>query len=167
MDDNCKKELFGVRVYAIAEGYGITKTSVREIVNAFTDEARQVLLDGSILRIGELAVIRPKNITNTYIPTMGYLSKKVSDKTGLPYHTVYSVIDAYLDTVKNEILSGRSADIRKLISFHVIFTVDGKVKVNCALSASVRNDLRSYDVANGARVSFSKRMRSLLKEGTA
>ena len=165
--DETRKELFGARVYAIADKYGITQTTVREVINTFVDEARQVLLNGGVLRLGELAVIKPLTISSAYVPTLGYLSKKVSDKNGLPYFTVYSIIDAYLDTIKSEILCGRSADIRKLISFHVIFTGDGKFKVNCALSASLRKDLRNCSVPNGARVSFSKSMRNLLKERVA
>lgn len=167
--DKTRKELFGARVYAIADKYGVTQITVREIINTFVDEARQVLVDGYVLRLGDLAVIRP-TVTcsgNLYAPTMGYLSKRVSDKNGLPYFTVYSIIDEYLNTVKSEILCGRSADIRKLISFHVIFTGDGKFKVNCALSASMREDLRNCSVPHGARVSFSKSLRNLLKEGVA
>lgn len=158
------KELYGVRVYNVAKEFGITMTCVREIVDCFTSVCRETLKNGIVLRLGELATVRPSIVSSEYIPTLGYLSKCVANVKGLPYYTVYSVVYAYLSTVKEEILSGRSADIRKLISFHSISLDDGQFKVNCALSASVRNDLRGCETPMTARVSFSKSLRSRLKE---
>ena len=140
------------------------RTCVREVLDGFVSECRENLSKGIVLRLGELATIRPSVVQSEYIPTLGYLSKRVSEKQGLPYYTVYSVVETYLDVVKEEIQQGRSADIRKLISFHSISLGDGHFKVNCALSASVRNDLRECEVPMTARVSFSKSLRSKLKE---
>lgn len=158
------KELYGVRVYNIAKGFNITMVSVKEIIDTYVDECRNTLRCGVVLRIGDLATIKPSKVSSDYVPTLGYLCKAVSIKTGLPYYTVYAVVDAYLITVKEEILCGRSADIRKLLSFHSISLGDGHFKVNCALSASVRNDLRLCDMPMTARVSFSKSLRTKLKE---
>ena len=158
------KEFYGVRVYNVAEEFGITLTCVREVLDNFVYECRKTLKEGIVLRLGKLATIRPSLVYSEYIPTLGYLSKCVSEKTGLPYYTVYSVINAYLDTVEEEILCGRSADIRKLVSFHTIFLGNDSFKVNCALSSSVRNDLRECDVPMTARVSLGKLLKSKLKE---
>lgn len=159
------KELYGVRVYNVAQSFGITMTSVREIIDSFVSECRLTLKSGSVLRLGDLATIRPNIIKTEYVPTLGYLSKLVADKKGLPYYTVYSVVNEYLNTVKDDILAGKNADIRKLVSFHSISLGFEQFKVNCVLSASVRNDLRSCDVPMSARVSFSKILRSMIKEG--
>lgn len=158
------KELYGVRVYNIAKGFNITMVSVKDIIDTYVEECRNTLKCGIVLRIGDLATIRPSVVSSDYIPTLGYLCKIVSSKTGLPYYTVYTVVEAYLITVKEEILSGRSADIRKLLSFHSISLGDGHFKVNCALSASVRSDLRLCNIPMTARVSFSKSLRTKLKE---
>ena len=161
MDD---KQLFGAVVNCVADDISVTAVSVRDIVNAFISECRDILGSGVVLRIGDLVTIYPSVQTSQYVPTLGFLANKVAKVTGKTYYTVYAVIEGYLNTLKKEILSGRSADIRKIVSFHSISLGNGKFKVNCALSASLRDDLREGALPKTARVSFNKSLRSAIKE---
>lgn len=162
-----EKELFGIKVWNVASEYNLTQTAVHSIINEFVETCRRLVVSGFVVRLQGLATIIPNEQLQQYIPTLGFISKIVSDTCGITYYTVYTVINAYLESVESDILIGKNVDIRKLISFHSIFVDSNKFKVNCFMSASLRNELRVRGVETGARASLNKMLRNKIKEGVA
>lgn len=161
------KDLLGIKVWNVSKEHNITQTAVQEVLRSFVNVCKDTLKSGCIVRLGTLVTITPSTVSSAYVPTLGYLCKRVSILGGVSYFTVYAIISAYLSSVEDDILSGRNVDIRKLVSFHSILLDDTRYKVNCFMSASLRAELRELEAPLSARVSLNKMLRSRIKEGVA
>lgn len=159
------KEIHTVHIYTVADELNVARTTVQSVLDEFVSVVRGLIKEGYEIKFEDLASIKPVISDKKCLPTMGYICKQISDNIGVPYFTSYSIVCSYLNAVREEILNGRSVDIRKLVSFHVIFTEGDQYKVNCCLSSTVRKDLQELPVPNKARVSFNSGLRHALKEG--
>lgn len=157
------KKPFYVRVESLAKELGTSNDSVLKIVQEYISVCREEILDGYEVRIAELLRVVPKHLSNSSVSTVAYHCVQVSKRLSLPYYTVLSVIQRYLDGVRTDIVDGISVDFRAIATIHVIEHFDGYFILNSALSPALRRDYNNkYGCESGVRVFTGRLIRDEL-----
>lgn len=155
------KMILGCRVYAIAEKYNITQVTVHSIINNYFSYCKDLLLSGAVVNIVGLVSIVPDVILVEYNTTLAYECKGIANKLGLPQHTVYVIIKEYLDSVREDILNGKSAELRGIVTLHPLYENGKLVKVHSAISLSIKKLIATSNTRiKSARVHTSKMLKS-------
>lgn len=159
-----KKTMLGIRVYNIAITFGVQKTLVHSIINSYIDYCKVQLKNGKRITLLGLCTLIPDYETDSYNSTLAYDCKIVSNILGLPSNTVYSIVNEYLEDIKNEVLSGKTASIRGMVTFRPLVD-DGKVcKVHSSISLSFKNLLQDRSKVKSVRVATSKLLKHSIRQ---
>lgn len=155
------KRSLGVRVYRIAESKGIMQTVTHDIITSYIEYCRNLILEGYQVSFFGLVTLVPNVIVDDSLVTQAYICKKVSQKIGISYHTVYAIIAEYLKEVNDDLLDGKSVDIRRVVSLHPLRDMDDNLKtVNASISVSIKRDL---NIKNGCVTSVRAHTSRLIK----
>ena len=136
-----RKRSFGTRVWIIADKYNIEQTQVHKIISSYISICRELLLSGNEVTFFNLVTMIPNPICSDYKTTLAYQCKMISKSINISYHTVYSIIKEYLSFLRDDLLVGKSVDIRGIVSLHPLLRDDKVVKVHSAISTSIKRDL--------------------------
>lgn len=163
-----KKTMLGVRVYAYAEQYGIQKVVVHKIINSYIDYCKERLLNGVRINFLGLCSLIPDYEVDSFNSTLAYDCKVLSDILGIPANTVYVIINEYLSSIRDEVLDGKSASIRGIVTLKPIETNGIINKVHSSISLSFKDLLSQRDTkVTGIRVHTSKILKYNVKENIA
>lgn len=154
------KTILGCRVYAIAEKYNITQVTVHAIVNGYADYCKELLLSGAIVNILGIVDIVPDVVLTEYNTTLAYDCKYIADKLGLPHHTVYVIIKEYLDSLREDILNGKTAEIRGIVTIHPLYEDGQLLRIHSAISLSIKKLIQNSNTnIKSARVHTNKMLK--------
>lgn len=163
-----QKRSFGTRVWIIADKYNIEQTQVNRIINSYVSYCRELILNGYEVTFLDLVTLVPDYLVSDDKMTLAYQCKKVAETCGFSYHTVFSIIKEYLEFIKEDLLSGKSVDIRSIVTLHPLYSEGGNVvtKVHSSISLSIKRDLqlRNGDVSS-VRAHTHKLLKYIVRQG--
>ena len=156
-----EKTILGCRVYAIAEKYNITQLMVHSIIEKYIEYCRNLLLNGVVVNIFGIVDIVPDKVLISYNTTLAYECKGIADSLGLPHHTVYVIIKEYLDSLRDDILSGKPAELRGLVTIHPLYENGELIRIHSAISLSKKKLIKnSKTQIKSARVHTCKSLKT-------
>ena len=152
-----KKTVLAIRVYNLAEQYNIQQTVVHTIINSYIDYCKDLLSKGSRIDFIGLCSLVPNKVVDSYNTTLAYECEIVADMLGLPRHTVYIIINEYLLSIREEILNGKSATIRGIVTINPIYENGKLIKIHSSISNSIKQYLKDVNsFVDSVRVHTSK-----------
>lgn len=138
MDDRTR---IGIQVWIIADKYNIPQTTVHSIINNYLSYCKDLLVKGEKVDFFGLVSVVPNYISNSFSTTLAYNCKKVADMLAIPSHTVYRIMEAYINDAIENIQKGVTIEIRGIVVCKPIYE-DGKVrKIHSNISQSLKNIL--------------------------
>lgn len=156
----------GCQVYKLAEVYNISQVSVRTIVDSYILYCRNRLASGGRVDFFGLAYITPEFEYVKSNITLAYECKLVADQIGFPQYTVYIVIKAYIDDLINSVLTGKTAEIRGILSVHPLMQNGCFCKIHSSVSQALKSYLyESNAVCGSIRVHTYKILKNKIAEG--
>lgn len=157
--------LLATRVYKVANQYNIEQTKVHNIITSYISYCKDQLLKGYRIDFLGLASVIPNTNLSKYNMTLAYECSMLADDLGLPTHTVYVVVNEYIESLIADVLAGNNVEVRSIFSMHPI-RVDGVVsKVHASISPLLKLRLAEYDSqVTEVRVHTSKTLKDRLEE---
>lgn len=131
----------GIQVWIIADKYNIPQITVHTIINSYLQYCKDLLVKGERVDFFGLVSVVPNVSNNSFSTTLAYNCEKVADLLALPQHTVYRIMQAYIDDAIESILNGVTVEIRSIVVCKPIYE-NGKVsKIHSNISQSLKNIL--------------------------
>lgn len=138
MDDRTR---IGIQVWYIADKYNIPQNTVHAIINSYLSYCKDLLVKGERVDFFGLVSIVPNYISNKFSTTLAYNCEEVARRLSLPSHTVFRIMDAYIDDAIDSIMKGMTVEIRGLVVCKPIYE-NGKItKFHSNISQSLKNIL--------------------------
>jgi nucleoid DNA-binding protein len=137
-----KKMSIGDRVFLLASKYGIEQTKVHTIISAYTDYCKEMLYQGYRVDLLGLASLIPDREKTGLTTTLAYECRDIADDLCLPKHTVYVIVQEYLDSLVEDILKGNPVEIRGLLSVVPINDGEKVIKVHSVISSQMKEHLK-------------------------
>lgn len=109
------------RVLMLSERFNITQNVVHKVINAYLTYCREALLQGKQLKYFGLVTLVPDKVTDTFITTLAYDCSLIAEEIKLPQYTVYTIVNEYLQSLREDVLMGRDAEIRGLVVLKPIY----------------------------------------------
>lgn len=142
------------RVYTIANSLNIEIALVDRIVKAYLTYCKEELSRGHRVNLCGIAIIVPDYEVFDYKTTLAYRCKQIADMYALPQYTVFQVVQGYLDTIKDDIYAGKSANVYGLCTIQPLREGGIVTRVHSSISQSLQEYLEDY--GNHARVYTNK-----------
>jgi hypothetical protein len=160
MDDRTRID---IQSWILADKFNITQVGVHSIIKSYLSYCKELLVHGEQVDFLGLVSIVPNVKANNYNTTLAYNCEKVADRLGMPYHTVYSVMNAYIQEAIECVQRGTTVELRGVAVVSPIFE-NGKVtKVHSSISQSLKNILVENDTnVTSLRVHTYKSLRDKL-----
>lgn len=133
------------RVYTVSEKLNIEKTLTDRIIKAYLEFCKQELICGHRVNFCGIALIVPDNEVLDYKMTFAYKCKMVAERNALPHNTVLQVVLEYLGTIKDDIFSGKPANIYGMLTLTPLYENGVVTRVHTSISQSLQEYLRGYD----------------------
>lgn len=152
------------RRYRIADNLSIEQNKVREIIDRYIELCREDLLTGHVVRIFGLVTLVPNTVTDNFIATTAWYSRRIAEETVLPYYTILGTIKEYLESMQKTLLSGKDVTIPRLVGMYSLRTTNNTYKVRSQISETV-----TKEVSTGCRCVTAVRVHTdkLFKEYVA
>lgn len=131
----------GIQVWVLADKYKIPQTTVHDIINSYLAYCKDLLLHGERVDFFGLVSIIPNYQVSNFAPTLAYNCEKVANKLGLPQHTVFRVMNAYIEDAIESIQNGTTVEIRGLVVCTPIWEGDKLAIIHSNISQSLKNIL--------------------------
>jgi nucleoid DNA-binding protein len=153
----------GIQVWYIADKYNIPQVTVHTIINSYISYCKDLLVKGERVDFFGLVSIVPDYISTNFTATLAYNCEKVANILSLPSHTVYRIMQAYIDDAIESIQKGVTVEIRGLVVCTPIYK-DGKLSVvHSNISQSLKNVLLTrHTNVTSLRVHTYKSLKDIL-----
>ena len=151
------------QVYTLAEKHGVTKIMVQNILHCYLEYCKDLILQGWRVDFPGVVSLVPDVIVSDFCTTLAFECEKVADALVLPPHSVYSIIKAYIDDIKDSVLGGTIYEIRGIVVIRPILNLDNEIiTVHSNISQSLRHRLEDRDTpVTSIRVHTSRAFRDL------
>lgn len=140
-----KKMSLNTRVYNLASKYGIEQTKVHIIITGYVDYCKELLYHGYKVDILGLASLIPNVLVNDCSTTLAYECKYLANQLGLPQHTVYVIVQEYINSLIDDVLNGSPIEVRGLFSVVPINDGQSVVKIHSVISSQVKEHLKERE----------------------
>ena len=137
-----KKMPLNDRICLLAKKYNIEQTKVHSILTAFTDYCKEMLYNGYRVDLIGLASLIPDNERTGLTTTLAYECRDIAKQLSLPNHTVYVIVQEYLNSLIEDILKGRPIEIRGILSIVPINNGEKVIKVHSVISSQIKEHLK-------------------------
>lgn len=138
MDDRTS---IGNQVWDIADKYAIPQSTVHSVISSYLAYCKDLLVSGERVDFLGLVSVVPNYISSDFSTTLAYNCSKIASRLSLPSHTVYRIMDAYVEDAIASVQQGITVEIRGIVVCTPIY-VDGKIsKVHSSISQSLKNIL--------------------------
>lgn len=156
----------GIQVWIVADKYNIPRTTVHTIISSYLDYCKDMLVNGERVDFLGLVSIVPNVLTSRYASTLALNSEVVARRIGMPSHTVFRVMEAYIDDAIESIQKGTTVEIRGLVVCKPIYENGVVSKIHSNISQSLKTILLSaHTPVTSVRVHTYKCLRDLVKAG--
>lgn len=153
----------GIQVWIVADKYSIPKTTVHDIISSYLGYCKELLVKGERVDFFGLVSIVPDVLTNRYASTLAYNAGVVGKRIGVPSHTVFRVIEAYIEDAIDYIKQGTTVEIRGLVVCKPIYENGVVSKVHSNVSQSLKNILGN-GLVSSVRVHTYKCLRDMVSQ---
>ena len=156
------------RVYALTDKYNIQYTTIHSIINMYIEYCKEELFRGRVVNITGLVSIVPDVITDYRRTTLAYEARVLARKLSLPPNTVYAVLQGYIDSLIEEVLSGKTVELRSLVSLHPVIEDGVVARVHSAISVPLKEKLETKDtVVTSFRAHTLKSLKYIVRSGSS
>lgn len=160
-----ERTYIGIQVYTLAETYNISQVSVRTIIDNYINYCRGRISKGGRIDFLGLAFVVPEFQHIQSNMTLAYECKIISESIGFPQHTVYVIVKAYIDDLIESILSGKTAEIRGILSVHPLMENGCFCKIHSSISQAFKTYLSNNNcICGNIRVHTYKSLKDLILE---
>ena len=111
---------------------------VKKIINGYIDYCKDLLRAGYEVNFLGLCKITPNNLRSAYNTTLAYDCLQVSRRVAIPYNTVFTVIDSYLESLRADLASYDDVNLRGLCTLRIISTSEGCYTVHSKASTKLK-----------------------------
>lgn len=132
------------RVYNVAEQLNIEKTLTDFIIKSYLDFCKKELICGHRVNFCGIALIVPDNEVFDYKTTFSYKCNQIAKINSLPHYTVQQVVMGYLNTIRDDIFNGKSANIYGMLTLTPLYQGGVVTRVHSSISQSLQEYLRGY-----------------------
>lgn len=155
----------GIQVWVIADKYNIPRVTVHSIISSYIAYCRDLLVKGERVDFFGLVSIVPDYIASRFSRTLAYNCSQVANSLSLPSHTVFRIMEAYIEDAIENVLNGVTVEIRGIVVCKPIY-VDGRVsKIHSSISQSLRSILVNTSTnVTSMRVHTYKSLRDKLSQ---
>lgn len=156
------------RVEAISKDFHIEKNKTNEIIAVYLDYCKKLLYSGYNVEFLNLVRLEPDIVVGDVNYTLGYQCKQVSKLCGVGYYTVFAIVKSYLEHIKEEVLEGKIAEIRGIVTIKPVVTGGVVTGIHSFSSLSHAKNLEQFrkeyitDVTS-VRVHTLKNLKYVLK----
>lgn len=156
----------GIQVWIVADKYNIPRVTVHNIISSYIEYCKELLVKGERVDFFGLVSIVPDVILNRYASTLALNSRVISKRIGVPSHTVFRVIEAYIEDAIESIQNGTTVEIRGLVVCKPIYENGVVSKIHSNVSQSLKNILvGDHTPVSSVRVHTYKCLRAMVKSG--
>lgn len=138
------------RVQILADRFEITQVVVHKVINAYLLYCKNELAHGKQVEYFGLVTLVPDVVKDTFISTLAFDCTIIADAMKLPQYTVYTIINEYLASMREDVLNGRDAEIRGLVVLRPIF--DEETNKVIRVHANASTTLKQYLEKNSTEV---------------
>jgi len=135
------KTSIAIKVYVIAEEYGVPRTIVKSIISSYIDYCKDLILHGERVDFVGLVSVVPDVQVETYNSTLAFECTKLADVLGIPYNTVFIIIREYINGLIDELLNGKSVEIRGIVTMKPYYENDKIGGIHASISTSIKKAL--------------------------
>ena len=135
----------GIQVWIVADKYQIPQTTVHSTISTYLGSRKDLLVHGERVDFFGLVSIVPDVLVNRYASTLARNAKIVGERIGVPSHTVFRVMEAYIDDAIENIKKGTTVEIRGLVVCKPIYKNGVVSMVHSNVSQSLKNILVGVD----------------------
>lgn len=130
------------RVQLLSERFNITQNVVHKVIKTYLGYCKNELAQGRQIEYFGLVTLIPDVITDTFISTLAYDCVILAEELKLPQYTVYTIINEYLLSMREDVLNGREAEIRGIVILRPILDENSREIIN--VHANTSTTLKSY-----------------------
>jgi hypothetical protein len=157
MDDRTR---IAIQSWIVADELNITQSGVHNIIRSYLAYCKELLIRGEQVDFVGLVSVVPDVITNNFHTTLAYNCERVADRLGMPYHTVYRVMDCYINEAIESVLRGTTAELRGICTVCPIFENNKVTKVHSSISQLLKHVLvENNSVVTTLRVHTAKSLK--------
>lgn len=154
----------GIQVWNVADKYNIPRAVVHAIISSYLEYCKDLLIRGERVDFFGLVSLVPDVISSRYSATLAYNSSIVADKLGMPSHTVFRVMEAYIDDAIESLKHGTTVEIRSLVVCKPIYENGVVTKVHSNVSQTLKNIFQTNNTpVSSVRVHTYKCLREDIK----
>lgn len=135
----------GIQVWIVADKYQIPQTTVHTIISSYLGYCKDLLVRGERVDFFGLVSIVPDVLTSRYASTLARNAGVVGQRIGVPTHTVFRVMEAYIEDAIENIKKGTTVEIRGLVVCKPIYKNGVVSMVHSNVSQSLKNILVGVD----------------------
>lgn len=128
-----------IQVYIVAEKYNVPQTTVHSIISSYLGYCKELLVRGERVDFFGLVSIVPDVLLNKYASTLAYNCAEIGRRVGVPTHTVFRIMEAYIDDAIESIKRGTTVEIRGLVVCKPIYENGVVSKIHSSVSQSLKN----------------------------
>lgn len=136
-----------IQVYIVAEKYNVPQTTVHSIISSYLGYCKELLVRGERVDFFGLVSIVPDVLLNKYASTLAYNCAEIGRRVGVPTHTVFRIMEAYIDDAIESIKRGTTVEIRGLVVCKPIYENGVVSKIHSSVSQSLKNIFMGQDTS--------------------
>lgn len=132
------------RVWSVACKLNVSKTAIEDIIKSYLEFCKEELRSRHRVTFAGIASVVPDNEVFDYRETFAYKCMRVSVVVSQPVETVTQVIRGYIDTVREDIENGKSANIFGIMTI-TPYIHDGEIsRIHSSISQTLQSDLMQF-----------------------
>lgn len=128
-----------IQVWVVADKYNIQQNTVHSIISSYLSYCKELLAAGERVDFFGLVSIVPDYLAGGYTPTLAHNCGVVGQRIGVPSHTVYRVMEAYITDAIAALKKGTTVEIRGLVTCVPLFEGGVVTKVHSKVSQTLKN----------------------------
>lgn len=156
------KQLLSEKVFQLTSELQIPRKTVKRLLSAFIFYKKLEVLSGKEISIKGLVDIAPEPILDDSKSTLGYTAKILARDYDLPYNSVFTILNRFIDIQMEQLKMGNAVDFRGLVKIKPIVENDVIKAVHSSVSVSLTTDVGWEECISSCRVYTSKLLKQNL-----
>lgn len=150
------KQLLSEKVFKLTEELNLPRSTVKEILSAFIFYKKAEVLSGKEIDIKGLVSVIPTPLRHEGRTTIGYTAKILARDYNIPYNSVFTILNRFIDIQMEQLKLGKQADFRGIVKIKPIVESNKIVAIHSSVSVSLVTDVGWEDGIQSCRVYTSK-----------
>lgn len=156
------KQLLSEKVFQLTNELKIPRKTVKELLSAFIFYKKLEVLSGKEISIKGLVNIVPEPLIDSGISTLGYTAKVLAREYNIPYNSVFTILNRFIDIQMEQLRMGNPVDFRGIVKIKPIIENDIIKAIHSSVSVSLTTDVGWEENISSCRVYTSKLLKQNL-----